>query len=334
METVKEVVVYGAYGHTGRFAVKELIRRAIPCVLSGRDRAKLDSLAKETGLAAVQLDVDDVQGFDQLLASKAAIINCAGPFLDTAPTIVKHAIRSKIPYFDVAAEQRVVYQLFAEYDGAQIDSLIVPSVAFYGQLGELLTAETLGDMTDADVTLAIGLDSWEPTIGTRLTGAKNPGLRRHLVDGSLDERESFPGRSWTFAGPLGEQAMLSLALSEAVLIEHSKKVRNLRVYINEGPIRELVDPSTPEPTPSDAFGASPQLWAVDVEVSDGKVTKRSSLTGRDIYAVSGQLVVHAVHTLSTTGSNVKGIRPLSQVFDPHEFLTSFVASSAYIQRGS
>jgi len=328
----KEVYVYGAYGHTGRFVVKELTRRAMPCLIGGRDRAKLDSLAKETGLRAVQLDVSDDQGFDRALVEGAALINCAGPFIDTAPSLVKHALRSRVPYFDVAAEQRVVYELFSKYSAVPLDSLVVPAIAFYGQLGELLIAETLGDMTGADVTLAIGLDSWEPTVGTRLTGERNPGLRRYLVDAKLEEREAFPGFSWTFAGPLGEQSMLSLSLSEAVLVEKTHRVDNLRVYINEKPIQELVDAATPPPKPADEFGASSQTWWMDVEVSDGRTTRRAGLTGKDIYAVSGQLVVHTVQTLLDKGTSKKGIYPLSQLVDSHQFLESFIACSEYIDR--
>jgi hypothetical protein len=329
----KEIVVYGAYGHTGRFVVRELSRRGLPCVIAGRNASKLEPVSRETGFQALKLETDDEDGFRQLLADKAALINCAGPFLDTAPSLVEHAIRSEIPYFDVAAEQRVVYDLFEEYGEKETGVLIVPGVAFYGQLGELLIAEALGDLRDAHVTLAIGLDSWEPTEGTRRTGEKNPGLRRHLVDGRLDLQEPFPARTWNFNGPLGDQAMLSLALSEAVLVERSKKVKDLRVYINEAPIQDLSNPATPAPTPADEFGASSQVWAMEVEVTGGASTRRSALSGRDIYAVSGQLVVHAVQAVRERGSGVTGIRPLSQVVDPGEFLDSFIARSDYIVRG-
>ena len=37
----RNVLVYGAYGHTGRFVVTELLRRGLTPVLSGRDAARL-----------------------------------------------------------------------------------------------------------------------------------------------------------------------------------------------------------------------------------------------------------------------------------------------------
>lgn len=39
------VTVFGAYGHTGRFVVAELLERGFVPVLSGRDAEKLKALA-------------------------------------------------------------------------------------------------------------------------------------------------------------------------------------------------------------------------------------------------------------------------------------------------
>ena len=39
-----QVTVYGAYGHTGRFIVRELLKRGWTPVLAGRDAAKLAGL--------------------------------------------------------------------------------------------------------------------------------------------------------------------------------------------------------------------------------------------------------------------------------------------------
>jgi pimeloyl-ACP methyl ester carboxylesterase len=41
----RTVTVFGAYGHTGRFVVSELYKRGWTPILSGRDVAKLDTVA-------------------------------------------------------------------------------------------------------------------------------------------------------------------------------------------------------------------------------------------------------------------------------------------------
>src|SRR6185437_9570237 len=43
------IAVYGAYGHTGRFVVAELLRRGFVPVACGRDAARLQELAATTG---------------------------------------------------------------------------------------------------------------------------------------------------------------------------------------------------------------------------------------------------------------------------------------------
>ena len=54
------VLVYGAYGHTGRFVVTELLRRGLTPILSGRDSARLGELAAQfPGLEVRQASVDD-----------------------------------------------------------------------------------------------------------------------------------------------------------------------------------------------------------------------------------------------------------------------------------
>jgi hypothetical protein len=45
----------------------------------------------------------------------AAVINCAGPFLDTAAAVLDAALRARIHYFDVAAEQGAAVTVFQRF---------------------------------------------------------------------------------------------------------------------------------------------------------------------------------------------------------------------------
>ena len=54
----RNVLVYGAYGHTGRFVVAELLRRGLTPVLSGRDPARLGKMAVQfPGLERHEVDL-------------------------------------------------------------------------------------------------------------------------------------------------------------------------------------------------------------------------------------------------------------------------------------
>ena len=109
----RAITVFGAYGHTGRFVVSELRRRGWVPVLAGRDAAKL-SAASETqpGMETRVALIDDPATLDRALSGAAAVINCAGPFIDTAAPLVEAALRAGIPYLDIAAEQSSVLALF------------------------------------------------------------------------------------------------------------------------------------------------------------------------------------------------------------------------------
>src|SRR5215470_10872485 len=113
------IAVFGASGHTGQFVVSELARRGIMAVLVGRDSEKLLAVGKahpafETRVASI----DGPVSLDRALQGVALVINCAGPFLDTAVPVIEAALRARIHYLDVTAEQAVALRVFEGFTGA------------------------------------------------------------------------------------------------------------------------------------------------------------------------------------------------------------------------
>ena len=194
------VAVFGAYGHTGRFVVAELRERGFVPVLSGRDADKLQALAASyPGLEAWPASVDDRVSLDRALAGAAAVINCAGPFATTAVPVIEAALRAGIPYVDVAAEIEANADTFAHFtDRARAaGAVIVPAMAFFGGLGDLLATAAMGGWTAADEAhIAYGLSSWHPTDGTRVSGKvsreRRNGRRVRYANGRLDYRQDDP----------------------------------------------------------------------------------------------------------------------------------------------
>src|SRR5260370_37521107 len=131
------VTVFGAYGHTGRFVVKELRKRGFTPILSGRDAARL----KEAGNAHPGSElrvatVDDPVWLDRALSGAVAVVNCAGPFIDTAVPVIDAALRASIHYLDVAAEQAAVLSFLERFAAAGDAGVgVAPRCGFYGGLG-------------------------------------------------------------------------------------------------------------------------------------------------------------------------------------------------------
>src|SRR5690606_2652208 len=145
----RRIAVYGASGLTGGFVVSELLGRDWEPVLSGRDRGRLEAVAAARGgkVDVRPAPVDDPAALDRALTGVAAVVNCAGPFASTAGPVIEAALRAGVPYLDVAAEVEAVADTFAGYDAAarRAGVPIVPAMAFYGGLGDLLATAAVGE---------------------------------------------------------------------------------------------------------------------------------------------------------------------------------------------
>src|SRR6185369_11053987 len=93
----KLIAVYGATGHTGRFVVDEAQRRGLSVVAVGRSAARLAQTAPRAAARRVA-ELDDPASLDAAFAGCAAVINCAGPFLDTAAPVARAALRAGCHY--------------------------------------------------------------------------------------------------------------------------------------------------------------------------------------------------------------------------------------------
>jgi hypothetical protein len=326
MTSNQTVSVFGAYGHTGRFVVSELLKSGWAPILCGRDAAKLKAVGDAHPGSEVRVaTVDDPASVDRALSGAAAVINCAGPFIDTAAPVIEAALRSGIHYLDVAAEQAAVLTVFEKFADAARDTAVVvaPAMAFYGGLSDLLATAAMGDWSAADeISIATALDSWKPTRGTRLTGQRNPGKHFVFSNNRLERADPPLARAWNFSAPFGTQDVLGLALAETITISRHLKAPEIRAYLNLAPIKDIRNPNTPEPTATDESGRSSQIFLVDVVVRRGSEERRATARGRDIYAITATLVVEATQRVVNGLVKATGAVAAGEIFDARDFLSS------------
>ncbi len=327
------IAVYGATGHTGRFVVQELIRRGYAVVALARDAAKLDASGYPPEIRRAAVGLDDPAALDRALAGVGVVVNCAGPFLDTADALVSAALRAGAHYVDVAAEQASVQATFANHDAAAREAgrVVIPAMGFYGALADLLVTRAMGDWPQADaVRVGIALDSWNPTEGTRITGRRNTVRRLVISEGVLAPiADPAPATTWSFAPPFGDQDMIELPFSETILIHRHLAVSTLRGYLNTAPLRDLRDAATPPPVAVDASGRSAQTFLVEVEVRRGEEIRRGSARGQDIYAVTAPLVVEAVERILNDPVAPGGVFAPGEVFDASDFLAALAPDISF-----
>ncbi|MGW5852460.1 saccharopine dehydrogenase family protein [Streptomyces sp. NPDC055254] len=335
MGSGRTVTVFGAYGHTGRFVVAELLERGYVPLLSGRDAGKLEALAAEgAGLEVRPAPVDDPAALDRALAGADAVINCAGPFATTSGPVVEAALRAGIPYVDVAAEIEANLDTFARFGerARETGAVVIPAMAFFGGLGDLLVTAAMGEWTSADEAhIAYGLSGWHPTAGTRAAGAvsrqRRDGRRVRYSGGRLEYRDdAVTTLDWAFPEPMGARAVIGdFTTTDVVTVPSHLAVPEVRTYMTVEAAGDLAAPDTPAPTATDARGRSDQTFVVDVVVRCGGARRRAVASGRDIYAVSAPLAVEAVHRVLTGATRAVGVVSAGAAFDAAGFLRALSA---------
>ncbi len=296
------VTVYGANGHTGQFVVRELRERGYDPILAGRS----------TGRRAT---VDDPAALDRALAGADAVINCAGPFATTAGPVIEAAARAGIPYVDVAAEIEANVDTFAR----TTDTVVVPAMAFFGGLGDLLATTAMDDWTSADeVHVAYGLSGWHPTAGTLAAGAVSRERRggRHVRyrEGRLEYHDDEPPiEKWHF--PQGPREVIGeFTMADVVTIPSHLAVPEVRTYMAADAARDLSNGVVPERVA--------ETFVVDVIVRKGGIERRITASGRDIYAVTAPLAVEAVDRILTGRIRTTGVASAGAIFDAPGFLSA------------
>ena len=326
------IAVYGATGHTGKFVVNELRRRRLPVIAVARDAS---GLSQDVPVRAAR--IDDPAALDRAFAGCAVVINCAGPFLDTAIPVVEAALRNGCSYVDVTAEQAAAQSLFDHYhQSAQTAGLtVIPAAGFFGGLADLLASALIGSGPVDEIVTAVALDHWWPTAGTRRTGERNQ-VPRLVVENGVLVPMALPAREsgWTFDAPFGLQPMVELSLSEIVTISRHLPVRTLRSHFNTAPLTELRDASTPSPAAIEPDGRSSQRFAMEVRAVNASGSHRANASGQDIYAVSAPIVVEAAARLLDPSFNRRGALALGQAFDARDFLNAIAPSHLAVKLGA
>lgn len=355
------VALTGATGFTGRLTARALLDRGITPVLVGRDRAKLEALARELG-AAVELRVVDPltpQTTADALADARVVVATAGPFVTAGEPALAYAARHGRRYVDCTGEQPFVrlamtrYQATAEASGA----CLVPSCGFESALGDWaasLAAQALGDAELDAIEVVYATRGFGTTAGTResaLRVAAGEGVSR--VEGRLvPERPASRWRSVELDGRTRRAG--SFPGIEALVVARHVRVRDVRSYMVMGrrtervaklalpllrrmaplvmPFAEQLARRGGSPVETSRTGAR---FAVFAEARRGGDLARAEITGTDPYGLTAEILADAavsLRSLDVASPNRLGA-PRTGVVAPSEVLDAAESMARYERFG-
>jgi hypothetical protein len=239
--------------------------------------------------------------------------------------IIKVITLQQVYYIDLSAEQKSVLDIFEQFSDQAIQSktVIIPAAAFYGGLGDLLSTALTDGWNEIDnINVYIGLDSWHPTKGTRLTGQRNHYQRFVFANGQLQPLQTNEFIKWNFPKPIETKEMITVPLTEIITISRHLNVKNINTYISLNSIEDIRNAETPEPKPTDGKNRSSQQFCMEVVALNGNMKRTIIAQGRDIYAVTAPLVVEATKRIITGRIKRQGVTTLGEVFEATDFLKS------------
>ena len=225
-------MIYGANGYTGELIAREAVARGMAPLLAGRNKAKIEQLARELKLDCRVFDLSSPASIAAPLQGVKVVLLTAGPFSATSQPMVEACIQAGTHYLDITGEIDVFEQVRrANGDALKAGVVLCPGVGFDVVPTDCVAAALKEALPDA-VELRLGFDttvSISPgTMRTTLESAPDGGrIRRngqllHVPLAHEVRRIDF-GR--------GERLAVAVPWGDVSTAFHTTGIPNITVYV-------------------------------------------------------------------------------------------------------
>ena len=235
-QTTKDWMIYGATGYSGKLIVERAVQAGMKPIVAGRSEAKVKALATQYDLDYRVFDIGMLAESDALIAQMALVLNCAGPFSQTADVMMQACLKQQAHYIDITGEIDV-FELGASLNEAAKNKGVVlcPGVGFDVIPTDCVAAKLKKMMPDA-THLTLGFDSrsgFSP--GTAKTSVEAlPQGGKVRKDGEIVTVPlAAKTRKIDFGG--GEKLAMTIPWGDVSTAYHNTKIPNIEVFIPSSP---------------------------------------------------------------------------------------------------
>ncbi|KAI0115534.1 hypothetical protein GGR51DRAFT_546323 [Nemania sp. FL0031] len=311
------LMIYGATGYTGRMACQNANSSGLKFVLGGKSPDKLALLAAQLAVPYRVFSINDSHVITSALEGIKVLLNCAGPFGETAEPLMSSCIAKGVHYLDVSAELST-YQLAERLDEKAKSSgvMLLPgcggSVAMLGCLVLHVLQSVELQVISIDVALRIAGPMSRGSAMTARNMLSPECLQRHenvitLHDISSTQQFDFDDRK----GPV---SCTPVTLPDLITLWKSTDIPNIRTFLfasdDSVPPTDLA--ALPDGPTVEQREDNPYHAAVIATTRDGN-TKRAVLHTVNGYTFTGIAAVEAARRLLTNGA-IGGFQTPAVVF--------------------
>ena len=187
------VLLYGAYGYTGRLATELAVAKKLDVVLAGRNKDALAGLGDRLSLPTRVVGLDDAKQLSEALKDIACVVHMAGPFAATSAPMLSACLATQTNYVDITGEIEVFESMWSRAEEIRRAGITaVPGAGFDVVPTDCLAAYVAGKLErPASLVIALrGLESAsQGTLRTAIRQVSKPVLcRRAGAIVALDDR--------------------------------------------------------------------------------------------------------------------------------------------------
>ncbi|WP_246998931.1 saccharopine dehydrogenase family protein [Halosolutus gelatinilyticus] len=223
------LLIYGSYGYTGRLVAREAVSRGGAPAIAGRDDEAVVRQADDLGVEGRSFDLGSAD-LPARIGEFDAVLNCAGPFADTAVPLVDACLETGTDYLDITGEVPVFERLRRRDEAARSAGVtLLPGVGFDVVPSDCLAAFLHEHLPSAD-ELALGVDgALSFSRGTARTLVEQFGRGIVRQNGRLVEVPvAYRSREIDFGS--GPKPAVTVPWPDVVTAAHTTGIETVEVY--------------------------------------------------------------------------------------------------------
>ncbi|HSX58833.1 MAG TPA: saccharopine dehydrogenase NADP-binding domain-containing protein [Tahibacter sp.] len=229
-------LIYGANGYTGRLIATEALRQDLEPVLAGRNAAALEAMGRELGLKWRAFDLSDPGAVQREFDGFPLVLNCAGPFSETAKPVLDACLAARSHYLDITGEIDVFALCHRHHDAAAERGIVVaPGTGFDVVPTDCVAAQLKARLPDATHLVLAFEAGGGPSPGTAKTSVE--GLAkggRARIDGEL-ATVPLAWKSRTFRRDGEARTAMTIPWGDVYTAYISTGIPNIETYMTVPP---------------------------------------------------------------------------------------------------
>ncbi len=228
-----KILIYGANGYTGKLIVDKAINFDYDITIAGRSVKSIYEMGKEYNLPYLSFSPIEIESNPKILKEFDIMLNCAGPFSQTAKPIIDACLKSNTHYLDITGEIDI-FRLGKSYHQKAIDSnvIICPGVGFDVIPTDCLASRLNESLPNAD-ELILGFESTAGKIspGTMATSIESLGYGGRIRKNGEILKVPLVYKSHKFDFGNGSKTMVTIPWGDVATAGYSTRIPNISVYI-------------------------------------------------------------------------------------------------------